>query len=103
MSIPRGTTPTLTLTFTESGLNLMQATNVYVTIRFGMQQITKTGEDLTIQPKSIALYLTQEETLQFPEGNIYIQANWTAAGGKRCASEIVAQPFSQQLLNEVLA
>ena len=75
---------------------------MYVTIRFGLQQITKTGADLTVEPKTIALFLTQEETLQFPEGNIYIQANWTTSGGKRCASEVVAQPFSQQLLPEVL-
>lgn len=46
MSAPRGTTPTLMLTFKEANLDLTEAANVYVTFQFGPTQLTKTGEDL---------------------------------------------------------
>lgn len=103
MSAPRGTTPTITLTFTDSELDLTQANNVYVTIQYGRTLLTKTGTDLEVEAKQIALYLTQQETLDFPEGNIDIQANWTDDVGGRCASDIVSFRFTRQLLNEVLA
>ena len=103
MSAPRGTTPTFTLQFSEEELDLTQAENVYVTIQYGRTLLTKTGSDLDIQPKQISLYLTQQETLDFPEGNIDIQANWTAVGGGRCASDVVSYRFTRQLLNEVIA
>ena len=102
MSIPRGTTPTITLTFSEPSLDLTTADNVYVTIQCGALKITKTGADLEVQEKTISLCLTQEETLAIKEGKVQIQANWTASG-YRYASEVATQTFSKQLLNEVLA
>ena len=102
MSAPRGTTPTLVLKFTEPSLDLTVAANVYVTFRYGSNQLTKTGADLTIAPKTISVSLSQEETLQFPEGIISIQANWTGSDGFRAASEIANFTWSKQLLNEVL-
>lgn len=102
MSAPRGTTPTLTLTFTEKGLDLTTATNVYVTFKYGSQLMTKTGDALNISEKQITVTLSQPETLAFPEGSIYIQANWTGPGGFRAASEVVALNWSKQLLNQVV-
>ena len=102
MSAPRGTTPTLTLTFTESTLDLTAATNVYVTFKYGPNTLTKTGEDLQVEAKKITVSFTQEETLAFPEGPMQIQANWTGSDGFRAASEIANFTWSKQLLNEVL-
>ena len=102
--IPIGTTPTFTLTFADENLDLTSAQNVYVTFHSHHQSssLTKTGEDLTVEEKSIAVYLTQEETLSFYEGDVEIQANWTSSTGGRCASDIVSYTFSKQLLKEVL-
>lgn len=102
--IPIGTTPTFTLTFTDENLDLTSAQNVYVTFHSANKSssLTKTGEDLTIEEKSIAVYLAQEETLAFYEGDVEIQANWTSTTGGRCASDVVTYTFGKQLLKEVL-
>ena len=102
MSAPRGTTPTLVLTFTDDNLDLTSATGVYVTFKYGPNDLTKTGEDLTVEAKKITVSFTQEETLAFPEGPMQIQANWTGADGFRAASEIQSFNWSRQLLPEVL-
>ena len=102
MSVARATTPTFTFTFTEQTLDLTTAAHVYVTFEQGTKAITKTGEDLTIQAKSIAVSLTQKETLQFSEGNIEVQANWTDASGNRACSEVVSIELTKQLLKKVV-
>lgn len=102
MSIPRGTTPTFTLTFTDQDLDLTEARNVYVTFGSHGSALTKSGESLDVTAKSIAVYLTQKETLKFKEGDIEIQANWTTPGGGRAASDIVKYPISRQLLQRVI-
>ena len=101
MSAPRGTTPTLTLTFTEQGLDLTAADQIYVTFEYKGQKLTKSTTELTVGEKTISVYFSQAETLAFPEGYVDIQANWLM-NGDRFASEIVRYPFSRQLLNEVL-
>ena len=101
MSVPRGTTPTLVLTFTDPNLDLTTASNVYVTLKNGTVKITKTGDALEVEPKKISVFLSQTETLGFPEGAAEVQANWIG-GGKRAATEIAPFYFSRQLLDEVL-
>ncbi len=99
MSVPVGTTPTFVLTFAEAtGVNLTNASNVYVTFQNGGVQITKTGENLTVEALSITVTMTQEEMLQFFKGAVEIQANWTTPDGKRIASEVVNYCLSKQLL-----
>ena len=102
MSVARATTPTITFTFTEQSLDLTSAANVYVTFAQGSKAITKTGEDLTVQAKSIAVSLTQQETLQFSEGSVEAQANWTDASGNRACSEVVSIALTKQLLKRVV-
>lgn len=101
MGVPRGTTPTLLLTFTEQNLDFTAAEDVYVTIKYGDTKLTKTGTDLVLTQKTISVFLSQQETLTFPEGECEVQANWTG-GGKRAASDIGQFYFSKQLLDEVL-
>lgn len=101
MSIPRGVTPTFTLTFSDQNLDLTQASHVYVTFRNGIT-ITKSDSDLTISAKQIDVYLTQEETLAFRQGATAIQVNWTHGDGSRSASEAVSYSFSNNLLDVVV-
>ena len=103
MSVPRGTTPTFTLTFAQSsGVDLTEAVNVYVTFLSGHKTITKTGSDLTVGQRSIGVFLSQEDTLSFGVGDVQIQANWTTGDGKRIASEITRYPITGNLLPRVI-
>lgn len=103
MSVARATTPTIALDFTDRNLDLTEASNVYVTLAQMPRKLTKTGADLEISAKRIEVYLTQEETLKFFEGEVRIQANWTYSGGRRGASKVRIINLSEQLLPEVLA
>lgn len=102
MSVPQYTTPTFTLTFSEQSLDLTQAVNVYVTFKSGEYTLTKSGDSLTVAEKSISVQLSQEETANFQQGGVKIQANWTTALGKRVSSEVVSYKISEQLLMAVI-
>ena len=100
MGVPLYTTPTFTLTFSEQGLDLTQAQNVYVTFRSDGCVITKTGEDITVAEKTVSVLLSQEETSRFSDV-VCIQVNWMASG-KRIASEIEKYNMTGQLLTKVI-
>ena len=100
MSVPKYTTPTITLTFEEEELDLTQADSVFVTFESGDVRFTKTGNHLTVAAKQIDIDLSQEETAKF--GSVVdIQANWMV-GEKRFASDIEHIRISGQLLKEVI-
>ena len=90
------------LTFTQQGIDLTAAVNVYVTFQSGAFKLTKSGEDLVIGEKSIGVKLSQKETSHFSVGNVMIQANWTTGTGDRAASEVVNYTITKQLLAEVI-
>ena len=103
MSVPSFTTPTFTFTFTEQGLDLTQARNVYVTFRSSRgYAFTKTGESLTVEAQQVTVTLNQEDTSGFNTGNIEMQVNWTTPDGGRAASEVVTYDISKQLLQRVI-
>ena len=101
----RGTTPTFILTLDDVDLT---GTNVYVTFKQDKGDcpkgllLTKTGDDLTIEENVVSVYLSQEETLRFARGKLYIQVNWTFDNGKRACSEIALVKVDNNLLNGVL-
>ena len=102
----KGITPTFTLTLSDETLDLGTATSVYVTFadRDGKVLLTKTGADLVIDENVVEVYLTQAETLSFPQ-KVSIQVNWTYNDGgtvKRDCSEIAITYFRNNLLNEVI-
>lgn len=102
MSVPIGTTPTFVLTFgQQSGVDLTQAINVYVTFESGLTSFTKTGEALALTERSVSVTLTQEETLPMLS-TVNIQVNWTTPDGKRLASEVIRCDMSKQLLMAVI-
>lgn len=101
MSIPKGTTPTFTLTFED--IDLTSAAHVYVTFKgSGGSLITKADDDLAITATTISIYLSQTETLALSKGAVAIQANWTYGDGSRAASEIVNYALSENLLGQVV-
>lgn len=102
MGVPRGTTPTLVLTFDDKELNLLETSQVYVTFNVSGTPLTKTGGDLSVSEREIDVYLTQAETLSFPTGKIKMQANWVYPDGSRGASDVANVEFTRQLLEVVL-
>lgn len=97
----RGTTPTFILTLQDADLT---NTNVYVTFKQDdCLLLTKSGSDLSIEENVVSVYLSQEETLKFQRGNLYIQVNWTFDNGKRACSEIALVKVDNNLFNGVLA
>lgn len=102
----RGTTPTYTFTLPET-VDLTLASDVYVTFSKNNDQeiFTKTGSDIEVTEHTVEVYLTQEETLSFPDGNIQVQLNWIYTEGtkrKRACSEKVSIKANRNLINEVL-
>lgn len=79
MAIIRGTTPTLTFHIKNETLDMTEIAEVWITFK------TKAGvkvkeknydiEDVTIDPveKTIELFLTQEDTLDFSDTNMVVQ------------------------------
>lgn len=102
-TLPRGTTPTFTLTFDG---DLTEMAHTYVTFTQGDYSLTKSDDDLHIttdgEQTLIDISLTQEETLMFSAGSVEVQANFTTATGGRMASEIAKCILSKQLLAKVV-
>ena len=74
MSIWRGTTPDITMTFPTGSVDFTGAQEILVTLKDPKGNIllktvpTATAEELTV-------FLTQEQTLSLPVGTAYLQAN----------------------------
>lgn len=98
----QGTTPTFVLTLPET-VDLTEARNVYVTFRQGSQNaLTKTGDDLIVYAHEVDVYMTQKDTLQFRDGIVLVQMNWTFSGGQRAATNIVELNWDENLLKKVV-
>ena len=98
----RGTTPTFQLKITDDSVDLTQALNVYATFKQLGFQIDKSGEDIEVYEKQVDVFLSQEETLQFAEGNVEVQLNWTYADGTRAATRIKQIDVGKNLIGRVL-
>lgn len=105
--VSRGTTPTYRLILQDTTIDLAEANDVYVTFADGKYNkiIEKTGADLYIDGNVVEIFLTQEETLKLPAGELLVQINWTYQEGtttKRAASQIVRTTSARNLKNEVI-
>lgn len=98
----RGTTPTFKLTLNDETVDLTQALNVYATFKQLNTLITKSGVDIEVTANEVDVYLSQAETLQFSEGYIDVQLNWTYTDGRRACSNIIKVAIGRNLINEVL-
>lgn len=108
----QGTTPIVSLEVEQN----FDDCNVYVTIDQDGTQVTKssmTSEDIEITEhynddgefdhSTVAMYLTQAETLGFDVGNARVQIRWVDAAGNADATEIGTFPIEESLLQEVIA
>ena len=100
--VVRGTTPTYRLVLNDNTVDLTLANNVYVTFTGLYHSITKTGEDLDVSATEVDVYLNQAETLEFTEGEIKIQINWTYEDGKRASTVIKKETVGENLESRVL-
>ena len=99
--ISKGTTPTITFTFDEEGLDLTQAWYVCVTFQNGIINLERSGEPLTVSEKSVSVRLSQQDTLLLA-GNTLAQVNWVYSDGTRAASEIVPIEIGENLVERVI-
>lgn len=101
----KGITPTFTLTLPED-IDLSFASHIYVTLgRKGKAILQKTEEDLDIDANIVSVFLSQEETLALPAGQVQIQINWTyleSGATKRACSDIATTYWKGNLEAGVL-
>ena len=71
----RATTPTITTTLPQ-GVDLSNAIKVYVSFASG-ENTFLTITDPVVDGNEVSVFLTQEETLKLPVGDILMQINWT--------------------------
>lgn len=102
------TTPTIHLTVDEVDLSGM---DVYVSLEQGAKELTKTGDDLIIEPiigeettdTSIVFTLTQEESASFDFGkSVSVQVNYINASDVRDATDVKTIPVMRNLLDKVI-
>lgn len=69
----RGTTPTLKIKL--NGIETSRLSSVYITIKQGDNEVTKTYDDGVVAESEsvLSVPLTQEDTLTFGRGYVYIQ------------------------------
>ena len=99
----RGTTPTLIFTF-PNDFDVTQASVVLVTISDrGTPLFEKTGEDIEVDEHTVSVFLSQEETLRMPIGEVSCQINLLYADNTRVATNIVRVDWQKNLHNEVMS
>lgn len=96
----QGTTPTIQITINDIDLNEMQ--NIYVVFEQNGYILKKESSDLDIEGNIISVLLSQEETLNFKEGNCNIQLRMITKGGVAIASPIKTTKVYRVLNKEVI-
>lgn len=99
----RGTTPTIIINVKGEAF---EDSTIYVTIEQSPLQITKTGDDVIVEPTSegcrLLISLTQEETLKFVKGYAKLQIRWINTSGIAQASPIKTINVDPILLKGVI-
>lgn len=92
----RGTTPTLKVKV--KGIKLERLASIYLTLKQHNNEVTKTKEEMTIEENNIlSCPLSQEDTLKFSMGYVYIQIRAVTDDGVAVASNI-----EQRIMQEIL-
>lgn len=98
----RGTTPDYILTVDAD----LSDKTVYVTISQGRTRLTLTGDDLSIatdaEGSTIAIRLTQEQTLGLAVGRAEVQVKYIGADGVTQATDIQPLLVGRALLERVV-
>lgn len=95
----RGTTPVVKVNI--KGIEVSELQSLYLTFDQGDIQITKKTEDLTIdtEDNSIKAHLSQQDTLEFGDGNVKIQLRAVTKDGIAVASSIKSKPIGEILMD----
>lgn len=98
----KGTTPTIIFSFSD--FDPTTAAKVIVTFSNGGRQpfLEVETEDLEITASTISLWLSQEQSLQMPAGNVNVQINFLFEDGQRAATNIQSIPWTPNLHSEVM-
>lgn len=85
----RGTTPDIIMTL--EGIDFECLTDVYITFKQDKNLITKTKQDVSYdeEKKQINVHLTQEDTLSWHNGYVFIQLRALTDSGNAVATDIV--------------
>lgn len=82
----RGTTPTLKIRV--SGADLSEMENIYVTIKQGNKELTKSGTEVKADGDFLFVFLTQEDTLKFDRSPAWVQMRAVTVDRLAVASNI---------------
>ena len=102
------TTPTIQLTIEGKDIS---SHDIYATLEQGAVELTKTGNDLSVQTDThgqitdtiITFVLTQLESASFDfTRSVSVQVNWISSSGVREATNIQTIPVMRNLLAEVI-
>ena len=97
----QATTPTFVLNLPDT-VDLTQAANVYFALKQGCVLIEKETDELTIEPHTVYVALSQAETLQLSAGSAHLQLNWTYADGSRACTNVATVQVTSNLLKVVV-
>lgn len=95
----RGSTPKNTF---DVDIDLTGATVIVSYEQNGNIVLEKTGDDLTVTQDSITLSLSQEDTLKFRTGEVYIQIRYVFPEGSADASDIIRTTFERIIHDGVI-
>lgn len=98
----RGTTPTLEINI--KGIDVAELENIYITLSQHKKEVTKSSEDITIDKTENTLYVTfsQEDTLTFSRGYVYVQMRAVTKDGMAVASSIAMKKMEEILEEGVI-
>lgn len=97
----QATTPTFVLTLPNE-VDLTQAKTVMFSFRQGGFALDKSGNDLTVEPNTVSVYLSQAETVGLRNGLAQIQLNWAYDDGSRACTNIVNVSINPNLYEAVI-
>lgn len=81
----RGTTPTIIIT---AGCDLADMKSIYITLKQGNVELTKSTDELAVRGNKIHVFLSQIETLLFKKGAVQVQMRAVTRDGTAVASGI---------------
>ena len=98
----RGTTPTININV--KGCDLALFDTIYVTFKQGTKTLDKTGDDLSVEGNSVAVSLSQEDTLTFDSTKKVVEVQLRAVdeNGMAIASNIRQIPIDAILKEGVI-
>ena len=98
----RGTTPTVVLKL-QTDLQMSEMKQIWVTFKNLVHESTYNKAQIEIVDNSLVLQLSQEDTLNFAEGEVKVQVRLLTAIDKAYATNIKTLPVDQILKEGVIA